>query len=187
VCSWGQCSIAERAGITTRTYTPGYPARWSPSAPVPVVFAPPRVVFTSRDREESQPAADGDDARLAARSGQLGPILVVDDDPAILATVADILALFDYPVVTAADGAEALRLATELRPALVLLDLRMPGIDGWDVARTLRARGLAAPILVMTAAQDARRWAEQLGADGYLAKPFDLNDLLTAVERFWPA
>jgi CheY-like chemotaxis protein len=63
----------------------------------------------------------------------------------------------------------------------------MPGVDGWDVARTLHARGLAAPILVMTAVQDARRWAEQLGADGYLAKPFDLDDLLTAVERFWPA
>lgn len=166
---------------------PGYPTRWSPPVPVLVAFAPQRIVFDSHDRKEQRPAAGGGDARLAASGGQTGPILVVDDDPAILATIADILALSGYPVVTTADGAEALRLAAELRPALVLLDLRMPGIDGWDVATTLRARGLAAPVLVMTAAQDARRWAEQLGADGYLAKPFDLDDLLTAVEQLWPA
>ena len=187
MCRWGQSSVAERAEMTMYAYTPISPVRWSPLVPVPVVFAPQRVVFGSRDQEKPRPAAGGGDARLAASGGQAGPILVVDDDPAILATVADILALSGYPVATAADGAEGLRLAAELRPALVLLDLRMPGIDGWDVARTLRARGLAAPILVMTAAQDARRWAEQLGADGYLAKPFDLDDLLTAVERFWPA
>jgi CheY-like chemotaxis protein len=112
-----------------------------------------------------------------------GPVLVVDDDDAILASVREILELEGYPVVTATNGAEALRRIEEERPALVLLDMRMPGLNGWDVARILRERGLAVPILVMTAAQDARRWAAQIGASGYLAKPFDLDDLLGTVER----
>jgi CheY-like chemotaxis protein len=112
-----------------------------------------------------------------------GPILVVDDDPAILDAVREILDLEGYPVVTAANGAEALRRVEETRPALMLLDMRMPVLNGWEVARALRERDLALPILVMTAARDAREWAEQIGAAGYLAKPFDLDDLLDAVER----
>lgn len=119
----------------------------------------------------------------AANRALIGPILVADDDRAILATISEILAMEGYAVVTARNGAETLRQIEEARPALLLLDMRMPGLNGWDVARTLRERGIVVPVLVMTAAQDARRWAEQIGADGYLAKPFDLDDLLTAVER----
>ncbi len=111
------------------------------------------------------------------------PILVVDDDPSILSTVSEILDLEGYPVETAANGAEALRAVERSRPSLVLLDMRMPVLDGWGFARALKERGLKLPILVMTAAQNARRWAEEIGADGYLAKPFDLLNLLDAVER----
>jgi two-component system, chemotaxis family, chemotaxis protein CheY len=114
------------------------------------------------------------------------PILVVDDDPSIRTIVSEILAGEGYPVETAADGAEALRVLQDLQPALVLLDMRMPVLDGWGFARAVRERGIALPILVMTAAQNARRWAEEIGADGYLAKPFDLTDLLDAVERLHP-
>jgi CheY-like chemotaxis protein len=63
----------------------------------------------------------------------------------------------------------------------VLLDMRMPILDGWDFASALRERGIILPILVMTAAQDARRWAQEIGAAGYVSKPFELLDLLTAV------
>jgi CheY-like chemotaxis protein len=118
---------------------------------------------------------------------QPGPILVVDDDPAILATVREILELEGYPVVAVSDGAAALRRAEEVRPSLLLLDMRMPGLTGWEVAQQLRERGIAVPILVMTAAQDARLWAQQIGAAGFLPKPFDLDDLLAAVERHRPA
>jgi DNA-binding response OmpR family regulator len=62
--------------------------------------------------------------------------------------------------------------------------MRMPVLDGWGFARELGARGMKVPIVVMTAAQDARRWADEIGADGYVAKPFDLTDLLAAVERW---
>jgi CheY-like chemotaxis protein len=110
-------------------------------------------------------------------------VLVVDDDAAIRETVAEILDLEGYAVETARDGAEALRLIAVARPALVLLDMRMPVLDGWGFARVARERGLDVPILVMTAAQDAWRWCDEIGAAGCVPKPFDLDDLLRVVAR----
>jgi CheY-like chemotaxis protein len=114
------------------------------------------------------------------------PILIIDDDPAIRATVAEILISEGYNVATATNGADGLLSLDRINPALVLLDMRMPILDGWGFARALQARGIQLPILVMTAAQDARRWAHEIDAQGYVAKPFDLLDLLNAVERFFP-
>jgi len=111
------------------------------------------------------------------------PILVVDDDPSILVTVSEILDLEGYPVETAANGAEALECIARSRPSLVLLDMRMPVLDGWGFARELKERGIHLPILVMTAAQNARSWAEEIGAEGYLPKPFEIPELLDHVER----
>ena len=111
------------------------------------------------------------------------PILVVDDDPSILDTVTEILTFEGYAVETARNGQEALRCIEQVLPSLVLLDMRMPVLDGWGLVRQLQQQGLVLPILVMTAAQDARRWAQEVGADGYLAKPFDLTELLTSVEN----
>ena len=112
------------------------------------------------------------------------PILVIDDDPDVLSTVVDILEFEGYPVERATNGAEGLKVLERTRPRLVLLDMRMPVLNGWDFARILKERGIHLPILVMTAAQDARRWAQEIGAQGYIAKPFELPDLLAAVERF---
>ena len=110
-------------------------------------------------------------------------VLVVDDDPAILITVSEILALEGYRVRTAANGVEALEAIAEERPALVLLDMRMPVLDGWGVAAQLRDLGISVPILVMTAAQNARGWAAEIDAQGFLPKPFDLEELLDRVGR----
>jgi two-component system, chemotaxis family, chemotaxis protein CheY len=111
------------------------------------------------------------------------PILVVDDDPAILATVVEILDLEGYSVETATNGREALQAVERTNPSLMLLDMRMPVMDGWGVARELRARGDRLPIVVMTAAQNARAWAEEIGAAGFVAKPFELPQLLAVVKR----
>jgi CheY-like chemotaxis protein len=113
------------------------------------------------------------------------PILIVDDDPAILETVSDILSEEGYPVARTANSLEGLEMAERLAPALILLDMRMPQLDGWEFARRLRARGLATPIIVMTAAQDAGGWASEIDAAGVLSKPFDLLDLLHVVERLY--
>jgi len=111
------------------------------------------------------------------------PILVVDDDPSILETVKVILDLEGYTVETAINGADALEKVGRSRPALVLLDMRMPVLDGWGFAREMKARGVKVPIVVMTAAQDAGRWAAEIGAVDFVAKPFEIPDLLLAVER----
>ena len=113
------------------------------------------------------------------------PILVIDDDQAIRDTVSEILSFEGYPVVTAANGADGLRYTEQSQPALILLDMRMPVMDGWAFTYELRARGAMPPIVVMTAAQDARRWAKEIGATGHLAKPFELHDLLDVVARLY--
>ena len=111
------------------------------------------------------------------------PILIVEDEPDVRAVVAAVLADEGYPVTTAADGAQALAVVERQRPALIVLDMRMPVLDGWGFARALRERGIRLPILVMTAAQNASAWAQEVGAVGYLPKPFDLMELVAAVER----
>ena len=113
-------------------------------------------------------------------------ILVVDDDPTILATVADALDLEGYPVVTATNGEEALAVleGDPKPPMLVLLDMRMPVLDGWGFMRAVRERGLSLSVVVMTAAADARRWAREIDAHGVLPKPFELDELIAAVQRF---
>ncbi len=139
-------------------------------------------------RHAYAPAPTGSPHRAPTERDELAQdtILVVDDDPAILATVEEILTSEGYTVATATNGAQALQAIEQTRPALVLLDMRMPVLDGWGFAQGLRTRGVAVPVLVMTAAQDARRWAAEIAADGFLPKPFRLLDLLDAVERFVP-
>ena len=78
----------------------------------------------------------------------------------------------------------ALTMIEQVQPTLVLLDMRMPVLDGWGFTRAARERGITVPIVIMTAAQDARRWAEEVNAAGYVAKPFELTDLITVVEQF---
>lgn len=111
-------------------------------------------------------------------------ILVVDDDSSILDTVTAILNMEGYHVATATNGAEALEKVSRYQPSVVLLDMRMPVLDGWGFAAEMKARGESTPIIVMTAAHDARRWAKEIGAAAFVAKPFAIPDLLTTIERF---
>ena len=106
---------------------------------------------------------------------------MVDDDPSIVEIVSQILISEGHEVVSAENGADAL--AKVNGEGLVLLDMRMPVLDGWGFARQFRAAGKRSPIVVMTAAENARRWAEEIGADGYLSKPFEIDALIAAVER----
>ncbi len=134
-------------------------------------------------RGEPPPPSGG--ARPVARGdGHHGTVLVVDDDTSILDTVSSILSGEGYDVVSASSGEEALDAVARKLPLLILLDMRMPVMDGWAVARALRGQGISVPIVVMTAAESAQRWADEVGAEGYLAKPFGLDELLTTVERF---
>jgi CheY-like chemotaxis protein len=113
------------------------------------------------------------------------PILVVDDDPGIRGLVDLALSDEGYRVVTAADGAAALEVLAQQLPAIILLDMRMPIMDGWEFARTYRARpGPHAPIVVVTAAREATERAAQIAAEGVLPKPFRLAELLAVVATY---
>jgi two-component system response regulator MprA len=93
------------------------------------------------------------------------------------------LELGGFRVSLAGDGAEGLTAAATVRPDLVVLDILMPGVDGFDVCRTMRARGDRTPILMLTARDAVADRVEGLeaGADDYLAKPFALEELLARV------
>jgi two-component system chemotaxis response regulator CheY len=117
-------------------------------------------------------------------------ILIVDDDPLTLRIVADTLEDEGYEPLMAPHGAAALdciahrRMAGAPLPDLILLDMRMPVMDGWAFSAAYRRTpGPHAPIVVMTAAHDALDRAAQIGADGVLSKPFDLDELLAIVGR----
>jgi two-component system chemotaxis response regulator CheY len=112
------------------------------------------------------------------------PILIVEDDEVISQTLEFVLVEEGYAVVLAANGKEALTRVEVQPPRLILLDMKMPVMDGWAFAAAYRERpGPHAPILVMTAARDTRSRAAEIGADGFIAKPFDLDALLDLVRR----
>jgi two-component system, OmpR family, response regulator MprA len=107
-------------------------------------------------------------------------VLVVDDDPPIRRMLERTFAAEGYRVEAAADGGEALAAVERAVPDLLVLDVAMPGIDGLAVCRRLRSRGLAVPILLLTA-RDAvpdRVSGLDAGADDYLVKPFSSEELL---------
>lgn len=114
-------------------------------------------------------------------------VLVVDDDEDTRCLVSDALTGEGYSVELATDGAEALRMLERVAPCAILLDIRMPGMDGVTFARQYRLRApTAAAIIVMTGEADAERYYQQIAADGALRKPFDLPALYAVVGRFCP-
>jgi DNA-binding response OmpR family regulator len=111
-------------------------------------------------------------------------VLVVEDDADLVSLMELVLSEAGYRVRTAPEGGAALALVAEEMPGLILLDMRMPGMNGWEFAREFRARhGRAAPIVVVTAAENARARAAEVGADGWLSKPFEIDDVLRMVAR----
>ncbi len=111
-------------------------------------------------------------------------VLVVEDDPDLVELVGEILGDAGYQVASAADGLEALQRVEAEMPGVILLDMRMPRMNGWEFAREFHARyDRTCPIVVITAAENARERAEEIGAEDWIAKPFDLEQIVAAVER----
>ena len=109
-------------------------------------------------------------------------VLVIDDDPSIRQVVAYALGDAGYHVDQAGDGRAALELVGRQHPDIILLDMKMPGMDGWEFAKLYRERyDDRAPIIVLTAAQDAAERAADVAAVSCVAKPFDLDILLERV------
>ncbi|HEX6510562.1 MAG TPA: response regulator transcription factor [Chloroflexota bacterium] len=120
---------------------------------------------------------------LAEQPG-LGYILVVDDDPDLRFTIRWALEDEGFQVETAADGQEAIERGMKTRPALLVLDMGLPIVNGDGVAARLRNElGFGLPILVITADGHASEKAARVGAFDYLHKPFDLEALVRSVHR----
>lgn len=114
-------------------------------------------------------------------------ILIVDDQKVMRETIGMLLAKEDYHLIYAADGREALRKAAQVIPDVILLDIMMPGMDGFEVCRHLRQHPVLAevPIIMVTALNDRKSWMEgiEAGADDFVFKPFDTVELRTRVQN----
>ena len=120
--------------------------------------------------------------------GKLPPVLVVDDNQDNAEIIRQYLEIRGYPVTVAHSGDEALTLFETVRPAVVLLDVMMPGRDGWEVCRVIKQHptlGRTVRVIMVTALDEFqdKREALQLGADDYVEKPFDLPKLANTVQR----
>ncbi|MFC1453321.1 response regulator transcription factor [Verrucomicrobiota bacterium] len=111
-------------------------------------------------------------------------ILVVEDDEALMLGLEENLKFAGYEVITAADGIAALAKAEAEKPDLLVLDIMLPGISGYDVCRKLRDNGMQAPVIMLTARQDEfdKLHGFEMGADDYVTKPFSVDELLARVK-----
>jgi two-component system alkaline phosphatase synthesis response regulator PhoP len=111
-------------------------------------------------------------------------LLIVEDEPALALGLRDCFEMEGFAVVTAADGEEAIVLATGEEPDLILLDVMLPKRDGWSVCEILRERGLTIPIVMLTARSQESDIIAGLerGADDYVTKPFSIRELVARVK-----
>jgi DNA-binding response OmpR family regulator len=120
-----------------------------------------------------------------AAGGRLGRVLVVEDEPDVAELIRYNLTRERYEVLLVANGADALKLARESRPDLILLDLMIPQLNGWEVCRRLKQDGAtrAVPVIVVTARVDEgdKVLAFEMGADDYVTKPFSVRELVARV------
>jgi len=118
-------------------------------------------------------------------------ILIVDDEPFIVETLRFALEKAGYGCLVAYDGENAIKLARAEHPDLILLDIMLPKLNGFQICRLLKfdARYRDIPIIMLTArAQERDRLlGRETGADEYVTKPFELDDLLAAISRYLPA
>jgi signal transduction histidine kinase/CheY-like chemotaxis protein len=138
-----------------------------------------RLPASADSQARSSPGSDG------RRAPTAGCVLVIDDDATARELIADHLKAEGFSVVTAAGGVEGLRLAKELRPTAITLDVMMPDLDGWSVLAALRQDPELAEIpVIMITIVDEHRCGIALGAAGYLTKPIDRERLHRLVTRF---
>lgn len=111
-------------------------------------------------------------------------ILIVEDDNAIAMGLEENLTYAGYEVLRAADGLVGLRLGLERRPDLILLDLMLPGMSGYEVCRELRDKGVLVPVIMLSARQEEfdKVHGFEMGADDYVTKPFSVNELLARIK-----
>ncbi len=113
-------------------------------------------------------------------------VLIVEDDPSLLTGLKDNFAYKGYKVLTAADGEKGLDAALNAKPDLILLDIMLPKINGYEICRLIRQEGLEMPIIMLTAKGEESDvvLGLNIGADDYVTKPFSINELLARSAAF---
>jgi two-component system, chemotaxis family, chemotaxis protein CheY len=124
-----------------------------------------------------------DEVRQGVQRTQGRTVLVVDDDPGVLEVLELALTAEGYHVVLARNGREGLDRADASHPSLMLVDLMMPVMDGWQFVRACRERGTHAgtPVIILSAARNVEQTVQDLGVQAVLSKPFNLDYLLDLV------
>jgi two-component system, OmpR family, alkaline phosphatase synthesis response regulator PhoP len=114
----------------------------------------------------------------------LQTLLIIEDDPAIMLGLRKNLSYEGYRVVTAADGDKGLEMAFDAKPDLILLDLMLPGINGFEICRTVRRHDPTVPILIISAKDQEidKIMGFELGADDYITKPFSVKEVVARVK-----
>lgn len=112
-------------------------------------------------------------------------VLVIDDQPGIRKLLNEVLSEEGYNVVTAGNGYEGLQRAKEQKPALILMDMKMPGMDGIETLREIKRYNQTIKVIMMTAYGELEmvNQAQLLGAENYITKPFDINALCQLIEK----
>lgn len=159
-------------GDVTVTSTPGKGSTFT--IDLPAEHAVLNAQANAADRQDADLERDGDDV-----------ILVIDDDPAVRELVERRLVKEGYRVVTAQGGVEGLRMARDLRPSAITLDVMMPGMDGWAVLSALKANAelAAIPVIMLSMVSD-QNLGYALGAADYLVKPIDKDRLVAVLNRY---
>ncbi len=172
----GDITLQSEPGAGSR-FTLGLPIRYGGVLP----GAPEDESIAAAPSEELEPIA------REVRSGGGRLVLAVDDDPDVVLLLKENLADAGYRVIGASNGAEGLRLARELKPSAITLDIVMPDTDGWQVLHGLKADPSTRdiPVLLLSVV-DQKDLGYRLGAADYLMKPFERDDLLAALQRVAP-
>lgn len=114
----------------------------------------------------------------------MSKILVIEDDSGIRTGLVDNLTMKGYQTLSAADGASGIKLLEEGLPDLVILDIMMPGMDGFEVCRQIRSKSLKVPVIILSARREEsdKLLGLELGADDYVSKPFSVHELMMRVK-----
>jgi two-component system, cell cycle response regulator DivK len=136
-------------------------------------------------RPKGRPEGESDLERVSAEGSPVSTILIVEDNEKNMKLARDVLQAKGYATLEATTGEDGVRLAREMLPDLVLMDIQLPGINGIEALRQLRADGATAriPVLAVTASvmEQDRRQITQAGFDAYVGKPINLKEFLEAV------
>ncbi len=117
-----------------------------------------------------------------------GRVLLIEDSDDIVRLISNVLEEVDYSLVVATNGEAGLAAARAETPDVILLDMSLPKLSGWDLVPRLRAEGITAPVIALTAhamRQDRER-ALALGCSEYITKPFEIDELLETLDRYMP-